>query len=82
MKMLEAQFLGIDVMLDNYPPPLPKHLLSKVVPVFQFGVIGIMMASEQIFPMIGIMTPPLWYYSSRANSFESITSAWLFGNIM
>ncbi|MBA0780087.1 hypothetical protein Gotri_004228 [Gossypium trilobum] len=46
MKMLEAQFLGIDVMLDNYPPPLPKHLLSKVVPVFQFGVIGIMMASE------------------------------------
>ncbi|MBA0870151.1 hypothetical protein Goshw_008432 [Gossypium schwendimanii] len=33
-------------MLDNYPPPLPKRLLSKVVPAFQFGVIGIMMASE------------------------------------
>ncbi|MBA0655724.1 hypothetical protein Goklo_008172 [Gossypium klotzschianum] len=58
-KMLEAQFPGIDVILDNYPPSLSKCLLSKVVPVFEFGVIWIMMAGEQIFPMIGIMTPPL-----------------------
>ncbi|MFQ6636649.1 hypothetical protein Gotur_013989 [Gossypium turneri] len=58
-KMLEAQFPGIDVILDNYPPSLSKSLLSKVVPVFEFGVIWIMMAGEQIFPMIGIMTPPL-----------------------
>ncbi|PPR95996.1 hypothetical protein GOBAR_AA24674 [Gossypium barbadense] len=81
-KMLEAQFLGIDVMLDNYPPPLSKHLLSKVVLVFQFGVIGIMMASEQIFPMIGIMIPSSWYYSSRANRFGSITTTWLLRNVM
>ncbi|XWS52977.1 hypothetical protein CRYUN_Cryun11dG0118400 [Craigia yunnanensis] len=33
-KMLETQFPGIDVILDNYPPPFPKRLLSKVVPVF------------------------------------------------
>lgn len=81
-KMLETQFPGIDVILDNYPPSLPKRLLSKVVPVFQFGVIGIMMAGEQIFPMIGIMTPPPWYYSLRANRFGSIATAWLLGNVM
>ncbi|KAK8598575.1 hypothetical protein V6N13_094541 [Hibiscus sabdariffa] len=81
-KMLETQFPGIDVILENYPPPLPKRLLSKVVPVFQFGVIGIVMAGEQIFPMIGIMTPPPWYYSLRANRFGSIATAWLLGNVM
>ncbi|GMI97175.1 SELT-like protein precursor [Hibiscus trionum] len=81
-KMLETQFPGIDVILDNYPPPLPKRLLSKVVPVFQFGVIGIVMAGEQIFPMIGITTPPPWYYSLRANRFGSIATAWLLGNVM
>ncbi|EOY33698.1 SELT-like protein precursor [Theobroma cacao] len=81
-KMLETQFPGIDVILANYPPPLPKRLLSKVVPVFQFGVIGIIMAGEHIFPMIGIMTPPPWYYSLRANRFGSIASAWLLGNVL
>ncbi|MBA0850597.1 hypothetical protein Goshw_002316 [Gossypium schwendimanii] len=34
MKMLEAQYPGIDVILDNYPQLLSKRLLSKVVPVF------------------------------------------------
>ncbi|KAE8705628.1 SelT-like protein [Hibiscus syriacus] len=81
-KMLDTQFPGIDVILDNYPPPLPKRLLSKVVPVFQFGVIGIIMAGEQIFPMIGITTPPPWYYSLRANKFGSMATAWLLGNVM
>ncbi|XP_021279438.1 selT-like protein [Herrania umbratica] len=81
-KMLETQFPGIDVILANYPPPLPKRLLSKVVPVFQFGVLGIIMAGEHIFPMIGIMTPPPWYYSLRANRFGSIASAWLLGNVL
>ncbi|KAE8691793.1 SelT-like protein [Hibiscus syriacus] len=81
-KMLDTQFPGIDVILENYPPPLPKRLLSKVVTVFQFGVIGIIMAGEQIFPMIGIMTPPPWYYSLRANRFGSIATAWLLGNVV
>ncbi|KAK8526362.1 hypothetical protein V6N13_017404 [Hibiscus sabdariffa] len=81
-KMLETQFPEIDVILDNYPPPLPKRLLSKVVPIFQFGVIGIIMAYEQIFPMIGIMTPVPWYYFLRANRFGSIVTAWLLGNVM
>ncbi|XVF46763.1 hypothetical protein PTKIN_Ptkin03bG0054600 [Pterospermum kingtungense] len=81
-KMLETQFPGIDVILENYPPPLPKRLLSKVVPVFQFGVMGIIMAGEQIFPRIGITTPPPWYYSLRANRFGSIATTWLLGNVM
>ncbi|GAY37844.1 hypothetical protein CUMW_032130 [Citrus unshiu] len=80
-RMLETQFPGIDVVLANYPPPLPKRLLSKVVPAVQIGVIGIVVAGEQIFPMLG-MTPPPWYYSLRANRFGSIASTWLIGNFL
>uniref|UniRef100_A0A2C9VBE0 SelT-like protein n=1 Tax=Manihot esculenta TaxID=3983 RepID=A0A2C9VBE0_MANES len=80
--MLETQFPGINVILANYPPPFPKRLLSKVVPVFQFGIIGVIMAGEQIFPRLGFAVPPPWYYSLRANRFGSIASTWLFGNFI
>ncbi|KAK0603213.1 hypothetical protein LWI29_002542 [Acer saccharum] len=81
-KMLETQFHGIDVILENYPPPMPKRLLAKVVPAVQIGVIGIIVAGEQIFPMVGIMRPPPWYYSLRSNRFGSIASTWLLGNFL
>ncbi|KAL0283403.1 UNVERIFIED_CONTAM: SelT-like protein, partial [Sesamum radiatum] len=29
--MLENQFPGINVALANYPPPLPKRMLSKLI---------------------------------------------------
>ncbi|KAJ9185372.1 hypothetical protein P3X46_005014 [Hevea brasiliensis] len=80
--MLETQFPGINVILANYPPSFPKRLLSKVVPVFQFGIIGVIMAGEQIFPRLGFAVPPPWYYSLRANRFGSIASTWLFGNFI
>ncbi|WCJ28041.1 Selenoprotein Rdx type [Euphorbia peplus] len=80
--MLEAQFAGINVVLANYPPPLPKRVLSKVVPVVQFGIIGLIMGGEQIFPRLGFAAPPQWYYSLRANKFGSIASTWLFGNFV
>ncbi|KAM7463951.1 hypothetical protein LguiA_032072 [Lonicera macranthoides] len=80
--MLETSFPGIHVILDNYPAPLPKRLLSKVIPVFQFGVIGIIMAGEQIFPRLGFAAPPPWYYSLRANRFGTISSTWLLGNFL
>lgn len=78
--MLETAFPGINVILANYPPPLPKRLLSKLVPVAQFGIIGIVMAGEQIFPRLGFTAPPPWYYSLRANRFGTISSTWLLGN--
>lgn len=81
-KMLETAFPGIDVILANYPPPLPKRLLAKVVPLVQIGVIGIIVAGEHIFPMLGFMTPPPWYYSLRANRFGSMASTWLLGNVL
>nr|DAD26234.1 TPA_asm: hypothetical protein HUJ06_027702 [Nelumbo nucifera] len=80
--MLETSFPGIDVVLSNYPPAFPKRLLSKLVPVVQVGVIGIVMAGEQIFPRLGYMTPPPWYFSMRANRFGTIASTWLFGNFV
>lgn len=80
--MLETQFPGINIVLANYPPSLPKRLLSKVIPVFQFGIIGLIMAGEQIFPKLGFAVPPPWYYSLRANRFGSIASTWLFGNFI
>lgn len=78
-KMLEASFPGIDVILSNYPPALPKQILSKAIPVVQFGVIGIVMAGEQIFPRLG-MTPPQWFHTLRANRFGTMASTWLIGN--
>ncbi|XP_028752996.1 selT-like protein [Neltuma alba] len=80
--MLETQFPGLDVVLANYPPPLPKRLLSKVVPVVQIGVIAVVMAGEQIFPMLGYVAPPPWYYNLRANKFGTMASTWLLGNAL
>ncbi|XP_047330912.1 selT-like protein [Impatiens glandulifera] len=80
--MLQTSFPGINIVLANYPPPLPKRLLSKVVPVFQFGVIGIVMAGEQIFPRLGFVAPPRWFYTLRANRFGTISTAWLLGNVL
>lgn len=78
--MLDSQFPGIHVVLANYPPPLPKRLLGKVVPVFQFGVIGLVMAGEQIFPKLGYAVPPPWFYQLRANRFGTMATTWLLGN--
>ncbi|KAM0948128.1 putative selenoprotein, Rdx-type [Dioscorea sansibarensis] len=81
-KMLETSFPGIEVVLENYPPPLPKRLLTKLVPVVQFGVIAIVIAGDQIFPRLGFMAPPPWYFNLRANRFGSITTTWLLGNFL
>lgn len=80
--MLETAYPGINIVLANYPPPLPKRLLAKVVPVAQFGVIGIVMAGEHIFPRLGYMAPPPWYYSLRSNRFGTISTTWLLGNFL
>lgn len=80
--MLDSQFPGINVVLANYPPPLPKRVLSKVVPIVQFGVIGIIMGGEHIFPRLGFAAPPQWYYSMRSNRFGSMASTWLLGNFL
>ncbi|KAK4478468.1 hypothetical protein RD792_013944 [Penstemon davidsonii] len=80
--MLESQFPGMNVVLANYPPPLPKRLLSKVVPIAQFGVIGVIVAGDQIFPRLGFAAPPQWYNSLRANKFGSMASTWLLGNFL
>ncbi|KAK9069329.1 hypothetical protein SSX86_013445 [Deinandra increscens subsp. villosa] len=81
-KMLESAFPGLNVVLGNYPPPLPKRLLAKVVPVVQFGVIGVVMGGEYIFPRLGFATPPAWYHSMRGNRFGTISSTWLMGNFL
>ncbi|XP_027369165.1 selT-like protein isoform X2 [Abrus precatorius] len=80
--MLEIAFPGTEVILANYPPVLPKRLLSKLVPVVQIGVIGVVVAGEHIFPMLGFVAPPPWYYNLRANRFGTIASAWLLGNAL
>ncbi|PKA63308.1 SelT-like protein [Apostasia shenzhenica] len=79
--MLEASFPGIEVTLSNYPPALPKRLLSKIVPVAQVSFIVIITAGEHIFPKLG-MVPPPWYYTLRANRFGAIASTWLLGNFV
>ncbi|KAF3789460.1 SelT-like protein [Nymphaea thermarum] len=81
-KMLETSFPGLNIVLSNHPPTLPKRMLSKVVPAIQMGVIAVIVAGEQIFPRLGYMVPPPWFYSLRANKFGSIASTWLLGNMV
>lgn len=80
--MLEIALPGTEVILANYPPSLPKRLLSKLVPVVQIGVVGVVVAGEHIFPMLGFVAPPPWYYNLRANRFGTIASTWLLGNAL
>eukprot|EP00252_Welwitschia_mirabilis_P006710 TRINITY_DN17600_c0_g1_i1.p1 TRINITY_DN17600_c0_g1~~TRINITY_DN17600_c0_g1_i1.p1 ORF type:complete len:216 (-),score=23.26 TRINITY_DN17600_c0_g1_i1:167-814(-) len=81
-KMLESAFPGINVVLSNYPPPLPKRMLSKLVPVLQIGSIVLVTAGDHIFPRLGYATPPLWYYSLKQKKFAVIASTWLVGNAL
>lgn len=81
-KMLEAAFPGIEVILANHPPTFPKRLVAKLVPVAQMGVIGMVIVGEHVFPMLGIITPPPWYYSLRANRFGTIAATLLLGNLL
>lgn len=78
--MLEAAFPGITVILANHPPPILKRLMSKVIPIFQVGIIAIIMGGEQIFPKFGYTAPPPWYYSLRANRYGTVITTWLSGN--
>jgi selT/selW/selH-like putative selenoprotein len=78
-RMLETSFPGIHVVLLNYPPPFPKRVLTKAVPILQVGAIATIMAGDQIFSRLGIVPPP-WYYSLRANRFGTMATIWLFGN--
>ncbi|CAM8967921.1 unnamed protein product [Rhodiola kirilowii] len=81
-EMLLTEFPGIDVVLENYPPSLPKRMLSKLVPVVQVGVMGVMMGGEHIFPRLGYAVPPPWYHKLRANRFGTISTTWLLGNFL
>ncbi|KAF3449514.1 hypothetical protein FNV43_RR10243 [Rhamnella rubrinervis] len=80
--MLETSFPGINVVLGNQPPEFPEGLVSKMVPIVQVGIIGLILGGEQIFPRMGISTPPPLYYSLRANRFGSITATWFLGNFL
>lgn len=80
--MLETQFPGINVILANYPASFPKRVLSKLVSVGQMGVMILILAGEHIFPRLGFVVPPPWYFSLRANKFGTITSSWLLGNFL
>lgn len=80
--MLETAFPGVNIVLGNQPPEFSKGLVSKMVPIFQVGIIGIILGGEQIFPRMGISTPPPLYYSLRANRFGSITTTWFLRNFL
>lgn len=79
-KMLESSFPGVDVVLSNYPPSLPKRIFSKFVPVLQIGSIIIVTAGDHIFPRLGYTVPPPWYYSLKQKRFGVIATTWLLGN--
>eukprot|EP00249_Psilotum_nudum_P036160 c6463_g1_i1 orf=315-995(-) len=80
--MLINSFPGIEVMLSNYPPPLAKQILIKLVPLIQFGGIGLAFWGEHIFPRLGYTSPPSWYNTLRQNRFGTAATCWLVGNIL
>uniref|UniRef100_A0A0D6QZF1 SelT-like protein n=1 Tax=Araucaria cunninghamii TaxID=56994 RepID=A0A0D6QZF1_ARACU len=81
-KMLESAFPGIEVVLSNYPPPLPKRLLGKLVPGLQIGSLVFVLAGEHIFPRLGYTVPPPWYYTLKQKRFGVIATTWLIGNAL
>ncbi|KAF9624652.1 hypothetical protein IFM89_012698, partial [Coptis chinensis] len=70
-----------DLFLQTIHCP-SKRILSKAVPMFQVGVMGIVLGCEHIFPRLGYMTPLAWYFSMHQNRFGTIATAWLLGNVM
>ncbi|XP_024187546.1 selT-like protein isoform X1 [Rosa chinensis] len=80
--MLATSYPGITVILANHPASFSKRLLSKLVPVVQVGIIGTILGGEQIFQRMGMVPPPSWYESLKANRFGSIASSWLLGNFL
>eukprot|EP01018_Ginkgo_biloba_P007941 Gb_36844 [translate_table: standard] len=81
-KMLESAFPGIDVVLSNYPPPLPKRMISKLVPGLQIGSVVLVVAGDHIFPRLGFTAPPPWYYSLKQKRFAVVATTWLLGNAL
>lgn len=73
---------GTEVLLTNYPPPLPKRLLIKLVPVVQFAGIALVVGGEHIFPRLGYASPPLWYNYLRQNRFGAAAAFWIIGNVL
>ncbi|MCO5597427.1 hypothetical protein L7F22_051505 [Adiantum nelumboides] len=79
---LMSYFPGSDVALSNYPPPLPKRLLIKVIPVVQVAGIALVAAGDHIFPRLGFASPPSWYNYVRGNRFGAAAGLWVIGNVL
>ncbi|KAG8497440.1 hypothetical protein CXB51_008732 [Gossypium anomalum] len=57
--------------------------MKKILEAYVPGIDRDYDEGEQIYPIIGIMKPPPWYYSLHANRFRSIaTTAQLLRNVM
>ena len=79
---LMSFFPGTDVVLTNYPPPLPKRLLIKVIPLVQFAGIALVVGGDHIFPRLGFASPPAWYNYLRQNRFGAAAGCWILGNVL
>ncbi|KAI5080574.1 hypothetical protein GOP47_0003757 [Adiantum capillus-veneris] len=79
---LMNSFPGTAVALSNYPPPLPKRLLIKVIPVVQVAGIAFVAAGDHIFPLLGYASPPSWYNPVRGNRFGAAAGLWVIGNVL
>ncbi|KAL4273790.1 hypothetical protein GQ457_13G009260 [Hibiscus cannabinus] len=51
-KMLETQFPGIDVILDNYPPPLPKRFSGEIE---LKDLVGKTLANSRVTDNLGVV---------------------------
>ncbi|KAJ7536870.1 hypothetical protein O6H91_12G086100 [Diphasiastrum complanatum] len=80
--MLQASVPGTEVVLSNHQPATYKRLLSKLVPLLQFGGIGLAIGGDHVFTKLGYAVPPSWYNTLKQNRFGAIAGSWLIGNAL
>lgn len=78
-QVLDRKFPGIQISSSNYPPPAQKVAMANMVSVGMMGTIGMTLAGDKIFAMLG-MEPPELYTSMSSNKFGTCVGAWFIGN--
>ncbi|KAK3269178.1 hypothetical protein CYMTET_22364 [Cymbomonas tetramitiformis] len=78
-QVLDRKFPGIQISSSNYPPPAQKVAMANMVSVGMMGTIGMTLAGDKIFSMLG-MAPPEFYTSLTSNKFGTCVGAWFIGN--
>eukprot|EP00897_Mesotaenium_endlicherianum_P001620 jgi/Mesen1/1486/ME000132S00430 len=80
-RILQSHFPGLEVQLSNYPAPVYKVFLSKIVGGCQMAALTLVFAGERILPHVGFPELPAWYLRVRDNRMGAAAATWIVGNV-